>query len=446
MLFRSNYLAPNDASDKKDNSKINRPDVNAVELGQWITFKVCSTFNLALRSLDNSNVDEAALMGKPRGYFPIQGMSSKSESKMPESELYNIGYSLTTSNKQYVEVPDVPYLKNIFDNRIMFSQRHVNDAFQNGYRVFQGLQYQDITRQYGAIIKLFDWQGNLLVIFENGIALLPINERALIQTEAGANVHMYGAGVLPEKESPISVDYGSRWSESIVRTPVGIYGVDTEAKKIWRFSANGFEIISDFKIGEFLNKNIKFDSDEHYPIIGLRNVKTHYDNFKGDVIFTFYDCTRNDKVDFNIVFNERINKWITRTSWTPLTSANINNIFITFNKNIANQVALNAYTLKDTEVSEGIVIDSNVYKKGEIGELSIKGYDYYDDSFTKEYKVVEGTEYVNIQDTKLIGLVDAIEDSIIIKINVILTKNDNPVPLFSDYLYIVPSDSEIFDK
>ena len=72
-------------------------------------------------------------------------------------------------------MPDVPYIKNIFDNRIMFSTKHVNDAFQNGYRVFQGLSYQDITRQYGGITKVFNWQDNLLSIFENGIALLSIN-------------------------------------------------------------------------------------------------------------------------------------------------------------------------------------------------------------------------------------------------------------------------------
>jgi hypothetical protein len=59
---------------------------------------------------------------------------------------------------------------------------------------------------------------------------------------------MYGAGVLPEKETPISVDFGSRWRDSIIKTPVGIYGVDTEAKKIWRFSAQGFEILSDMKV------------------------------------------------------------------------------------------------------------------------------------------------------------------------------------------------------
>jgi hypothetical protein len=63
-------------------------------------------------------------------------MNTESSAKMPESELYNAGFRVTTSEKEYVELPDVPYIKNIFDSRIMFSTRHINDAFKNGYRIF----------------------------------------------------------------------------------------------------------------------------------------------------------------------------------------------------------------------------------------------------------------------------------------------------------------------
>lgn len=442
--WKDYYLVQGDSSSKKDNNKINRPDVNAVELGHWVTFKVCSTFNLALRSLDSTNIDETALLGKPRGFYPVQAMSPKAENKSPESLLFNTGYTFTLPNKQYLKVPDVPFLKNNFENRIMFSQRHVNDAFQNGYRVFQGLQYQDITKQYGAIVKIFNWKDSLLVIFENGIALLPINERAMIQTETGQGVYMYGAGVLPEKETPVSIDYGSRWSESIIRTPMGIYGVDTEAKKIWRFNESGFTLISDFKIGKYLNDHIKFTSDEHFPILGLRNVKTHYDNYKGDLIFTFYDKTRNDKIDFNIVYNERIDKWITRTTWTPITSANINNIFITFDKKVSESIALNAYTLEGTDVSDGLVLTSNIFKVGEIGKFNIKNYDYYE-NYSKVYSIIEGNEdgLFSISQDSLIGSGNLLEPRIL-KINVKLTKGNLSAPDFKEYIYIIPENSDIF--
>ena len=44
-------------------TKISRSDVNAIQMGSWITFQVRSAMNYALRSEDASNVAEAALMG-----------------------------------------------------------------------------------------------------------------------------------------------------------------------------------------------------------------------------------------------------------------------------------------------------------------------------------------------------------------------------------------------
>jgi len=46
-------------------------------------------------------------------------------------------------------------------------------------------------------------------VFEHGLAILPINEKALIQTTTEQSVHMYGAGVLQNQVSLISPDFGS---------------------------------------------------------------------------------------------------------------------------------------------------------------------------------------------------------------------------------------------
>jgi hypothetical protein len=43
------------------------------------------------------------------------------------------------------------------------------------------------------------------------------------------------------------------------------------------------------KIQRFLNDNIDLKEMDKYPIVALRNVKTHYNNNKGDVMFTFYN-------------------------------------------------------------------------------------------------------------------------------------------------------------
>jgi hypothetical protein len=43
---------------------------------------------------------------------------------------------------------------------------------------------------------------------------------------------MYGTGVLQKQVVLISDKYGSTWKDSIVRTPLGVYGVDANNHKI----------------------------------------------------------------------------------------------------------------------------------------------------------------------------------------------------------------------
>lgn len=311
-----------------DWKEINRADVNTVPLGMWVTYKCLSNYNLGLRSEDTSYIDEMTLMGNPRGFYPLHGINTAPSSKIPESTLLNAGYSTTVPSKKYFTSPDVPYVKDVFDTRIMFSNVQVEDDFRNAYRIFQGLDYKDIERQYGAIVKLISYGTNLFCVFEHGCALIPINEKALIATTTGQSIHMYGAGVLQNQVTPISQDYGSIWQESIIRTPNAIYGVDTYAKKIWKYNAEGFRLISDMVVQRFLNDNIILNEEDKYPIVALKNVKTHYNNYKGDVMFTFYN---GNKV-WDLCYNERLEKWITKYSWTPLSSANVNNIFLTLDR------------------------------------------------------------------------------------------------------------------
>ena len=326
-----------DSDEKPDGNwaKINRSDLNAVPLGMWITYKCLSNRNLGLRSEDRSYPDEEALLGNPRSFYPLRDASTKSFTKIPESQMLNDGYSATVGKINNIANLNVPYIKDQFDNRIMFSNIQVDGDFRNAYRVFQGLSYEDIDRQYGAIVKLLPWssgtEANLLCVFEHGLGIVPVNQQALMTTTTGQSIHLYGAGVLQSRVSVINPDFGSIWPESIVRTPIGVYGIDTYAKKIWRYSdRNGFETISDMKIQRFLNDNISLNEADKYPIIGIKNIKTHYNNYKGDVMFTFYNFVEGK--EWNICFNERLNKWITKYSWTPLYSENINNIFYSLDK------------------------------------------------------------------------------------------------------------------
>lgn len=354
--WKDNY----DTENTENNAKINRGDVNAIQLGSWITFKVCSSYNLSIRSLDPSYPTEEGLTGLKRGFYPLQELSPAGATKIPESSVINGGYSSTTSEKQAFTLPDVPYIKNRFDTRIMYSDISVGDAFKNGFRVFQMTHYRDYPRTYGGIMKMIELFGNILCIFEHGIALIPVNERAVAGEGSGGNVFINTSNVLPENPKMLSDTYGTQWPESVVQTPYFVYGVDTVGKKIWRTNGDQFEIISDFKIQEFLNENITLSEREMTPIIGVRNVKGHYNAFKQDVMFTFYDDLYGfeEKV-WNICYNEVMQKFVTFYSWVPSYSANIDNIHFSFNRDTSKWISKLASSGSLSTSADGIVL-SNV--------------------------------------------------------------------------------------
>ena len=334
IIKTNSWAEEMDLSDAETFTKVNRGDVNAVRLGHWITIKVCSNLNLSMRSVDHGWASEELITNRPRAFYPLFSMNTGGEAKIPDSNVYNDGYSNTLSTKYNYETPDVPAIKNVFHTRIMYSEIAVNDAFRNGFRVFNLTSFKDYTLTYGALTRLVELQGSLVAVFEHGVCLIPVNERAVAGRGQGGNVFINTSNVLPDNPLVLSDMFGSQWSESVLKTPYYIYGVDTVSKKIWRTNGQTFEIISDFLVQKFLINNISLTETENIPIIGIRNVKTHYNAYKSDVMFTFYDDinTLEEKV-WNLCYNEITKHFTTLYSWVPSYSANIDNIMFTFDRN-----------------------------------------------------------------------------------------------------------------
>ena len=344
-------------------NQINRGDINAVKLGSWITIKVRSSYNLSIRSLDESHIQEQGIMGNPRGFYPLQQASPDGGYKIPNSYVINDGFGSTVGERYYENIQDAPYIKNDFSNRIAYSDINVQDAFKNNYRVFRGTHYRDYTKEYGSIVKLIELQGNLLCVFEHGTALIPVNERALAAEGSGGEVFINNSNVLPETPKILNDMYGSQWAESIVKTPYYVYGVDVARKKIWKTNGSQFEIISDFRVEKFLVDNLTISENDSVPVIGLKNIVTHYNANKSDVMFTFYfkpcqiitnyDCCletesysytieedNSDELAWNLCYNEILDKFQTFYSWIPIASANIDNQFYSLDRECSRELLL----------------------------------------------------------------------------------------------------------
>lgn len=382
--WKDHYEVTDGIVNSENFDEINLGDVNAVMLGQWVTFPVRSTINLNIRSIDDSIPDETALFGHPRVFCPYAPISTKGIYKTPEALCFNKAFSKSLSERYNFEQPDVPAIKNDFTNRISYSEIHVNDAFKNGFREFKGTSYRDYPKTYGQITRLVELRGNIICVFEHGIVLIPVNERAIAGQGSGGNVYINTNNILPENPKVISDTFGSQWKESVIKTPLGIYGVDTVGKKIWRTNGENFELISDIRVQEFLNQNITLTEREITPIIGVRNVKTHYNKFKKDVMFTFYDNLKGftEKV-WNLCFNETKGCWITFYSWLPSYSENIYNQYFSFNRDTSKYLAKLSVCDQNSDFAEGVLLTRTIIPNDinssdgvyNIADLSYNGID-----------------------------------------------------------------------
>lgn len=342
-IKNNSILNPDDKAFKKYSEynglygyeKINKPDVNAVGLGYWVTFKICSNVNLSLRDVDKSRPMEEAVHHMQRSFYPLQ--SIERNLKLPESKVLNPGLSKTLGDKYHYNLGSAPYLKFTFPTRIYYSNILQQASFTNGNRVFLSKNYQDYTLEYGSIIKLVEWYGTLIAVMEHGVLMIPVNERAMMKNESGENVYINTENVLPKNPKVLSNTFGSIWPNSIIKTSRFVYGIDTIGKKIWRTNGEEFEIISDLKIQKFLNDNIQLKESDKESTTFLKSVKTHHNVFKNDILFVF---TYND-TKWNLCWNELLQKWVTRYTWFPSFSENINNIFYTFANKLYHRKAKN---------------------------------------------------------------------------------------------------------
>ena len=359
--WRDNY-----DPDKPENyANINLGDVNAVQLGMWLTFQLRSSYNLNIRTIDKSHIDEYLMCGNYRSFYPHYGQLADGNQKIPDSDQYNKGFTKSVSEKYYFEVPDVPYIKQEFQNRIVFSDIHINDAYKNGFRVIRTMNHKDYPMTYGSITKLIELKNSLLIVFEHGIGLVAINNQVEHPSQILSDLNI------------ISDSYGSQWADSIIKTPSGVYGVDTVAKKIWRVREGQIELISDMRVQEFLNQNISLSERELTPIIGVRNVKTLYNAFKHDIMFTFYDNLQGtSERSWNLCWNEILGIFTTFYSWIPSNMENIDNVPFSFDRDTLKAIGKLGVGNHNNDFSDGVTLSNNIINVANDGRFSVVNKDF----------------------------------------------------------------------
>lgn len=329
---------------KLEETITNIGDMNAVQLGSWITFPLSSTMNLSLRGEDRTYPTEKLQMGQYRSFYPLYGVNISGGGKIPDSQCYNKGYSISGGVKKYQNIDTNVYINQYYRNRIYYSNIDITSYFTNGARTIISTNYRDYDSKYGAIVKLIDQSSYLLCVMEHGVAAISVLPQALVSQGTAGNTYINTNNVLHEKLELLSADYGSVYKTSILTTPYYTYGIDTFAKKIWRIRGTSMEIISDDNINSFLNDHLNITNEELQQ--GTLMLKTHYNYNKYDVIFSFYNYNSDSNLNvlWSICYNEKLQTWTTFYSWIPEFSANIGNSFISFDHKINRNIIVKDIT------------------------------------------------------------------------------------------------------
>lgn len=345
-------------NDDRTNSEINRGDVNAVTLGMWITFPVRTSINLAFRDIDDDHLTEMARSSTPRVFYPYAEMDVNGHSKQDESHRYNSAFTKSVGALGHIQAK-VSYSDTALHTTIAWSEQQTQSQV-NGFRRFNFGNYKALTIKYGGIKKLITLGSNLLVVFEHGVGRIPVNPTYAVSTKDG-EIAQKRPEVLGELIM-LNDMFGTQWPESVCQTKNYVYGLDTVGKKIWRTDGQTFKIISDHTVQSFLIDNITLSERELTPIIGIRNVKTHYNANKQDVMFTYYDNTVGfEEVAWNLCFNEALDSWVTFYSWIPSYSANIYNQFFSYDRNSSKWIAKLARSISGDVLPEEQQTTSHQY-------------------------------------------------------------------------------------
>lgn len=273
-------------------------DLAADNINQGVVFSFVqeSEYNPALR------LPYLGVTSDPekRTFFPYRNngsLNSYREYRLAETNKTNQGTSKTERPKSFISIPsNSPYLKSNFFTRVVHSEKHVPNGFQNGYRSYVGVNHYDYEPDKGEIVKLLTHRGQMIVVFEHGVSIGPINERIQTGSDSAGAIFVEPSGVLPPKLGDFSKEIGAQNGFHVIQTPQAIYGIDKSRGKIWQLIDN-LIAISDMGFQQLMEKS------------SLNGIRLGYDPKYHEVLFTTDEWT--------LCYKEGLEKFTSFYSFMP---------------------------------------------------------------------------------------------------------------------------------
>ena len=212
-----------------------------------VMYPVESTINLALR-IDNiqANINWHAHVGEGSPALPeapkyhlqerlVNGINMWGADYPTDfGDMYQYNKAYSAMDKTKIFVPEPFDFKNTvnFDTRVYASDLKINGEYSDSWLKFKFNSYIDVDSAYGKLITIIN-SANRLVFFQpNGVGILSVNDRALVEDNNAGKLTLGTGGVLPRFDY-ISYNTGVLTPKAVVKADSSFYYIDAQRKRIY---------------------------------------------------------------------------------------------------------------------------------------------------------------------------------------------------------------------
>ena len=199
---------------------------------------------------------------------------------------------------------------------VIYTESKIYGEPIDSYRINLANNFLDLNGKFGDATKLFLQYNFLYYLQEQAFGRLYVNERALLSSPDTGSILTGSSGIL-SGALYISTDVGCQHQHSVTQGHNSTYWVNVDLGKLYRFTQNGLDPISDMKgvhnlvydVSSFYRKNVtEYDSPQ-----GRGGIHGVYDYKNNELIMTwrrvrtssgndFIPVDRN--IDLTLVYNE----------------------------------------------------------------------------------------------------------------------------------------------
>lgn len=244
----------------------------------------------------------------------------------------NTAYNQQMSTTIYLSAPirfnnlkEEPYT-------IYASPNKIDGELVDSWRNFRTNEFIAVNGNYGEINRIIELKDKLYFYQTGAVGIAAIDERVLINDGDSSQTQLGSGGTLPRYDY-LSTETGVIHQFAVEKSGSGIYHYDALLNKAFKL-AQGVTPISDIKglIGKFNNFDPSIKTGDQLFIDQPKSVHIAFDSRVNRIYFTLL----GEDEQLTVSYNELIDAFESRHSFTPEMYLNMRNFFISLDPNALN--------------------------------------------------------------------------------------------------------------